>query len=84
MGRFRYPEKNFQIQNLSTQYFILENFQEFIKVLRILMNVINQILLEQNAVFKFCLENQIKLIYSATSATLGNKGNDKNLSPTPY
>ncbi len=32
-------------------------------------------------VFKFCLENKIKLIYSATSASLGNKGNDKNLSP---
>lgn len=37
-----------------------------------------------NAVFKFCLENQIKLIYSATSATLGNKGNDKNLSPYAF
>ena len=33
------------------------------------------------AVFKFCLENKIKLIYSATSASLGNNGNDKNLSP---
>ena len=35
-------------------------------------------------VFKFCLENKIKLIYSATSATLGNKGNDKNLSPYAF
>ena len=35
-------------------------------------------------VFKFCLENQIKLIYSATSATLGNSGNDKNLSPYAF
>jgi len=34
-----------------------------------------------HAVFKFCLENKIKLIYSATSATLGNRGEDKNLSP---
>ncbi len=33
-----------------------------------------------NAVFNFCLKNNIKLIYSATSASLGNKGNDKNLS----
>ena len=32
-------------------------------------------------VFKFCLDNKIKLIYSATSASLGNKGKDKNLSP---
>ena len=37
-----------------------------------------------NAVFKFCLNNNIKLIYSATSASLGNKGNDKNLSPYAF
>ena len=36
------------------------------------------------AVFKFCLDNKIKLIYSATSASLGNKGGDKNLSPYFY
>ena len=36
------------------------------------------------AVFKFCLDNKIKLIYSATSASLGNKGNDKNLSPYAF
>jgi len=37
-----------------------------------------------NAVFKFCLKNKIKLIYSATSATLGNKGKDKDLSPYAF
>ena len=37
-----------------------------------------------NAVFNFCLKNKIKLIYSATSATLGNDGNDKNLSPYAF
>ena len=37
-----------------------------------------------NAVFKFCLDNKIKLIYSATSASLGNKGKDKNLSPYAF
>ena len=37
-----------------------------------------------NSVFKFCLENKIKLIYSATSATMGNAGNDKNLSPYAF
>ena len=36
------------------------------------------------AVFKFCLDNNIKLIYSATSASLGNNGNDKNLSPYSF
>ena len=35
-------------------------------------------------VFKFCLDNKIKLIYSATSASLGNKGEDKNLSPYAF
>ena len=35
-------------------------------------------------VFKFCLDNNIKLIYSATSASLGNSGKDKNLSPYAF
>ena len=37
-----------------------------------------------NEVFNYCLKNRIKLIYSATSASLGNKGNDKNLSPYAF
>ena len=37
-----------------------------------------------NAVFNFCLKNKIKLIYSATSASLGNSGKDKNLSPYAF
>ncbi len=37
-----------------------------------------------NAIFNFCLKNKIKLIYSATSASLGNKGDDKNLSPYAF
>jgi len=37
-----------------------------------------------NAVFNFCLKNKIKLIYSATSASLGNSGRDKNLSPYAF
>ena len=35
-------------------------------------------------VFKFCLEINIKLIYSATSASLGKDGGDKNLSPYAF
>ena len=35
-------------------------------------------------VFNFCLKNKIKLIYSATSASLGNKGKDKGLSPYAF
>ena len=37
-----------------------------------------------NEVFNFCLSNKIKLIYSATSASIGNKGSDKNLSPYAF
>ena len=37
-----------------------------------------------NAIFNFCLKNKIKLIYSATSASLGNKGKDKDLSPYAF
>ena len=37
-----------------------------------------------HAVFKFCLDNKIKLIYSATSASLGNNGKDRNLSPYAF
>ncbi len=37
-----------------------------------------------NTIFNFCLKNKIKLIYSATSASLGNKGKDKNLSPYAF
>ena len=35
-------------------------------------------------VFKFCLDNNIKLIYSATSASLGNNGKDVSLSPYAF
>ena len=35
-------------------------------------------------VFNFALKNRIRLIYSATSASLGNKGNDMNLSPYAF
>ena len=37
-----------------------------------------------NEVFNFCLKNKIKLIYSATSASLGNQGKDKDLSPYAF
>lgn len=35
-------------------------------------------------VFHFCLKNKIKIIYSATSASLGNKGRDQELSPYAF
>ena len=59
----------------------MENLK-FIKTLRNLMNVIIQIQWDLKF-FKFCLENKIKLIYSATSASLGNNGKI-NLSPYAF
>ena len=35
-------------------------------------------------VLQFCLDNNIKIIYSATSASLGNNQNDQFLSPYAY
>ena len=35
-------------------------------------------------VLSFCLKHKIKLIYSATSASLGNRGKDRNLSPYSF
>tara|TARA_Y200000002_G_scaffold379088_1_gene387694 strand:+ start:910 stop:1797 length:888 start_codon:yes stop_codon:yes gene_type:complete len=55
-------------------------FQSFLRMNRCIES--NNI--GSNAVFNFCLKNKIKLIYSATSASLGNHGNDKNLSPYAF
>jgi len=55
-------------------------YQSFIKM----NECIDSNFIGTNAVFNFCLKNKIKLIYSATSATLGNNGKDKNLSPYAY
>ena len=55
-------------------------YQSFLKMDR----CINSNSIGSNAVFNFCLKHKIKLIYSATSASLGNKGNDKNLSPYAF
>ena len=55
-------------------------YQSFLKMNECIMS--NSV--GSNSVFNFCLKNKIKLIYSATSASLGNKGNDKNLSPYAF
>ena len=65
----------------------LFHFGEFSRIYRsfIQMNeCIESNSIGTNAVFNFCLKNKIKLVYSATSASLGNKGNDKNLSPYAF
>ena len=55
-------------------------YQSFLKM----NECINSNTIGSNEVFNFCLKNKIKLIYSATSASIGNKGGDKNLSPYAF
>ena len=55
-------------------------YQSFVKM----NECINSNSVGTNAVFSYCLKNDVKLIYSATSASLGNRGNDKNLSPYAF
>tara|TARA_B100001121_G_C18672015_1_gene614378 strand:+ start:1026 stop:1916 length:891 start_codon:yes stop_codon:yes gene_type:complete len=55
-------------------------YQSFLKM----NNCIQSNTVGSNSVFEFCLKYKIKLIYSATSATLGHKGKDRNLSPYAF
>ena len=63
------------------------HFGEFSRIYQSFENFsqcLNSNSIGSNAVFKYCLENKIKLIYSATSASLGNGGKDKDLSPYAF
>ncbi len=63
------------------------HFGEFSRIYQSFLNLeqcLDSNTIGSNSVFKFCLKNKIKLIYSATSATLGNRGNDKDLSPYAF
>jgi len=63
------------------------HFGEFSRIYQSFVNMdqcMDSNMIGSTAVFNFCLKHKIKLIYSATSATLGNKGDDKNLSPYAF
>ena len=63
------------------------HFGEFSRIYQSFINMnkcIQSNSIGTNAVFDFCLKNKIKLIYSATSASLGNRGKDRNLSPYAF
>jgi UDP-glucose 4-epimerase len=55
-------------------------YQSFLKM----KECIDSNTIGSHEIFNFCLSNKIKLIYSATSASIGNNGNDKNLSPYAF
>jgi UDP-glucose 4-epimerase len=72
-----------KIQNIHSLF----HFGEFSRIYRSFEKFnecINSNSLGTYAVFNFCLNHNIKLIYSATSATLGNNGNDEDLSPYAF
>ena len=63
------------------------HFGEFARIYQSFLKMnecINTNTIGSHEVFNFCLLNKVKLIYSATSATIGNKGLDKNLSPYAF
>ena len=63
------------------------HFGEFSRIYQSFINMdlcIESNTIGTNAVFNFCLSHNIKLIYSATSASIGNNGTDKNLSPYAF
>ena len=67
--------------------FSLFHFGEFSRIYQSFLKMnecINSNTIGTNAVYNFCLKNKIKLIYSATSASIGNNGRDMNLSPYAF
>ena len=80
-------EINYLLAKYKKKIHSLFHFGEFARIYQSFKNFDNCFKsnsLGTQAVFKFCLDNKIKLIYSATSASLGNKGEDKNLSPYAF
>ena len=75
------------LKNYKSRIHSLFHFGEFARIYQSFLKMnecIESNSVGSNAVFNFCLKHDIKLIYSATSASLGNKGNDKNLSPYAF
>src|SRR6056300_882644 len=74
---------NFYKKNIHS----LSHFGEFSRTYQSFLKMstcIDSNTIGSNEVFNFCLLNKIKLVYSATSASIGNRGNDKNLSPYAF
>ncbi len=75
------------LKNYKKKIRVVFHFGEFSRIYQSFLKMnecIDSNTIGTNAVFKFCLANKIKLIYSATSASIGNKGKDKNLSPYAF
>lgn len=76
-----------KLKNYITKIHTIFHFGEFARIYQsfIKMNeCIQSNTVGTHEVFRFCMSYNIKLIYSATSASLGNNGEDKNLSPYAF
>ena len=76
-----------QLNRYKNQIHSLFHFGEFSRIYQSFLKMdecIKSNSIGSHAVFNFCLSNNIKLVYSATSASIGNKGKDKNLSPYAF
>ena len=65
----------------------LFHFGEFARIYQSFLKMnecINSNTVGSHEVFNFCLKNKVKLLYSATSASIGNNGKDSNLSPYAF
>ena len=78
MRYFRNKKKN--LKKYGKQILALFHFGEFARIYQSFKKFnecFKSNLVGSKAVFTFCLDNKIKLIYSATSASLGNSGKIK-------
>ena len=76
-----------RLDRVKNKIHTLFHFGEFSRIYQSFLKMsecINSNTIGSHEVFNFCFLNKIKLIYSATSATIGNRGNDKNLSPYAF
>jgi UDP-glucose 4-epimerase len=77
-----YIEK--KLSKIKNKILTLFHFGEFSRIYQSFTDIIpcyNSNMLGTFSVVKFCSDNKIKLIYSASSSKFGNKGKDENLSP---
>ena len=75
------------LKNYKNKIHTIFHFGEFSRIYQSFLKMnecINANSIGSHEVFNFCLTHKIKLIYSATSATIGNNGQDKNLSPYAF
>ena len=75
------------LKNYKNKIHSLFHFGEFARIYQSFIKMdecINSNSIGSHEVFNFCFSNRIKLIYSATSASIGNNGKDKDLSPYAF